>query len=63
MFIIWYLSKDVKYDIAGKVLLVTTLNENDVRMRVNVPLIRFCASFVSITNKVNDKTVIKKLNE
>ena len=44
-------------------MLVTTLNENDVRMRVNVPLIRFCASFVSITNKVNDKTVIKKLNE
>ena len=58
-----YLSSEVKYEIVGKDLLVTTLNENDVRMRVNVPLILFCASFESITNNVKDKIVIKKLNE
>ena len=47
----------------GNDLLVTTLNENDVKIRVKVPLIRFCASFVSITNNVNDKTVISRLKE
>jgi len=57
------LSNEVKYDIVGNVLLVTTLNENDVKIKVNVPLILFCANFVSITNNVNDNTVIRKLNE
>ena len=57
------MSNEVKYDIVGNVLLVTTLNENDVKIKVNVPLILFCANFVSITNNVNDNTVINKLNE
>ena len=64
MFTIWYLSKFVKYDTEGKDLLVTTLNEKDVSIKVKLLDILECTDFsIECENNVNAKIVIRKLNE
>ena len=57
----WYLSNEVKYAIVGKDLLVTTLNEKEVRSSDSVPPNLIWEIFESIENKVIDKRVIIKL--
>lgn len=45
----------------GNDRLVVTLKLKDVKIRVKELLRRLCTNLISITNKVSDKMVIKKL--
>ena len=58
-----YLSKLVKYETSGNDLLITHLNDTDVRSNKNVAESLDCGNLQSIENIVNAEIVIKNIRK